>query len=112
LDPGWKKIGSGINIPDPQHRHCVDRNFVKYFFFSLFARMTPIRMNFLNRNPESAKMYLIQQQSLHGQAWVFTAQCCGSGAFLTLGSGFRDGQKNQDPDPGLTTRIMFLGENT
>ncbi len=22
-DPGWKKIGSGINIPDPQH--CADR---------------------------------------------------------------------------------------
>jgi hypothetical protein len=19
LDPGWKKFGSGINIPDPQH---------------------------------------------------------------------------------------------
>jgi hypothetical protein len=19
LDPGWKKVGSGINIPDPQH---------------------------------------------------------------------------------------------
>jgi hypothetical protein len=36
--------GSGINIPDPQHWHCVDRNFVKYFFFSFLARMTPIRM--------------------------------------------------------------------
>jgi hypothetical protein len=19
VDPGWKKVGSGINIPDPQH---------------------------------------------------------------------------------------------
>jgi hypothetical protein len=37
-DPGWKKVGSGINIPDPQHCkkhvselsvHCVfcDPNF-------------------------------------------------------------------------------------
>ncbi len=22
MDPGWKKFGSGINIPDPQHRLC------------------------------------------------------------------------------------------
>ncbi len=56
-DPRW----NGMFIPDPgsdvfpQHWHCVDRNFVKYFFFSFLARMTPIRMNFRNRNPESVK---------------------------------------------------------
>jgi hypothetical protein len=22
-DPGWKKVGSGINIPDPQHWYTV-----------------------------------------------------------------------------------------
>jgi hypothetical protein len=24
-DPGWKKVGSGINIPGPQH--CIDHYF-------------------------------------------------------------------------------------
>jgi len=24
LDPGWKKFGSGINIPDPQHCRCTN----------------------------------------------------------------------------------------
>jgi hypothetical protein len=27
-DPGWKKVGSGINIPDPQH--CLNMNNMWY----------------------------------------------------------------------------------
>jgi hypothetical protein len=28
LDPGWKKVGSGINIPDPQHWHELPTTFI------------------------------------------------------------------------------------
>jgi hypothetical protein len=33
-DPGWKKVGSGINIPDPQH---WIRNTCSYLFIALMA---------------------------------------------------------------------------
>ncbi len=38
-DPGWKKVGSGINIPDPQHctgvydRRCVLGLYADFFSF-------------------------------------------------------------------------------
>jgi hypothetical protein len=30
-DPGWKKVGSGINIPDPQH--CQDETLARWALF-------------------------------------------------------------------------------
>jgi len=38
-DPGWKKFGSGINIPDPQHwKSCLRYHLpVPTVFFSLEA---------------------------------------------------------------------------
>jgi hypothetical protein len=33
LDPGWKKVGSGINIPDPHHWFYLDSlNFQRLYF--------------------------------------------------------------------------------
>jgi len=29
-DPGWEKVGSGINIPDPQHCKNLSLNSQKY----------------------------------------------------------------------------------
>ncbi len=40
---------------------------------------------------------------------VITAQCCGPGSGIRclFDPWIRDGQKNQDPDPGWTSRIIF-----
>ncbi len=42
-DPGWKKFGSGINIPDPQHLKLLEnmmkkKNFAKFHFLSNCSR--------------------------------------------------------------------------
>jgi hypothetical protein len=37
-DPGWKKVGSGINIPDPQHCYIGT---LRYFIFDLCAGTLP-----------------------------------------------------------------------
>ena len=44
-DPGWNKVGSGINIPDPQHwikmldPYSIDSNSYRYVTFSLGNRV-------------------------------------------------------------------------
>jgi hypothetical protein len=40
-DPGWKKVGSGINIPDPQH--CIIPTYIKVLMFLLSVSLLVYR---------------------------------------------------------------------
>jgi hypothetical protein len=54
-DPGWKKVGSGINIPDPPHWAKGAADSVKKSNNSRSAFWTRILTQFKIRNQEKKK---------------------------------------------------------
>ncbi len=55
-DPGWKKVGSGINIPDPQH--CIRGGSKTWFFdFQRFLIFGLCNRQLLRRNGGSWSLY-------------------------------------------------------
>ncbi len=116
---GWKKLGSGINIPDP--RHWL---FIPYLNFchltlviSVFGLITLVSE--LDPDPHWPKVPILDPRWQHYKkvsipvlvgSYPVPATSVpdpGSGAFFYPWTRDPGWVKNQDPDPGWTTRIMF-----
>ncbi len=60
-DPGWKKFGSGINIPDPQHWHLHESDLGNRLIHIL--KVNPVNNELAFANQETKKITVLVKKN-------------------------------------------------